>query len=160
MPLPPPLLDRLGDRWSALTLSLLGEGPAYFGELERRMSPVSRKVLTQTLRGLERDGLVLRTVEQSPVVRVSYALSELGASLTGPLLAIRRWTDRHQPSVDAARSAYDAARPSPGVTALRERAAAQPGNVRRLNRRRPRGASTDTPGPPCKARPRRAPPRP
>ncbi|MBB4892265.1 DNA-binding HxlR family transcriptional regulator [Streptomyces olivoverticillatus] len=119
-----PLLDRLGDRWSALTLSLLGEGPAYFGELERRMSPVSRKVLTQTLRGLERDGLVLRTVEQSPVVRVSYALSELGASLTGPLLAIRRWTDRHQPSVDAARSAYDAARPSPGVTALRERAAA------------------------------------
>ncbi|MGK5730743.1 winged helix-turn-helix transcriptional regulator [Streptomyces sp. URMC 124] len=119
-----PLLDRLGDRWSALTLTLLGEdGPAYFGELERRMSPVSRKVLTQTLRGLERDGLVRRTVEDGPVVRVAYALTGLGESLAGPLAALRGWTDRHQESVEQARAAYDAARPEPGVTVLRERAA-------------------------------------
>ncbi|MGK5544526.1 winged helix-turn-helix transcriptional regulator [Streptomyces sp. URMC 127] len=119
-----PLLDRLGDRWSALTLTLLDAGPAYFGELERRMRPVSRKVLTQTLRGLERDGLVHRTVEDDqPVVRVAYGLTELGRSLAGPLAAIEGWTERHQQTVERARAAYDAAQPGPGVTALRERAA-------------------------------------
>ncbi|WP_235489390.1 winged helix-turn-helix transcriptional regulator [Streptomyces roseoverticillatus] len=118
------MLDRLGDRWSALTLSLLGEGPSYFGELERRMRPVSRKVLTQTLRGLERDGLVHRTVEDGQaVVRVAYGLTELGRSLIGPLAAIEGWHERHQQTVERARAAYDAAPPEPGVTTLRERAA-------------------------------------
>ncbi|MFF7729710.1 winged helix-turn-helix transcriptional regulator [Streptomyces sp. NPDC008001] len=133
-----PLLDRLGDRWSALTLTLLGEGPAYFGELERRMSPVSRKVLTQTLRGLERDGLVCREVEDGrPVVRVAYGLTELGRSLAGLLDALQGWTDRHQESVEEARAAYDAAPPRTGVTALRERAA--------LGRSAPGGAALRRP---------------
>ncbi|NYI03460.1 winged helix-turn-helix transcriptional regulator [Allostreptomyces psammosilenae] len=118
-----PLLDRLGDRWSALALAILEEGPEYHGELRRRMGEVSRKVLTQTLRALERDGLVSRTVVQGPVVRVRYALTPLGHTLAAPLVAIRDWTAHHQAAVDQARRAYDARPAEPGVTRLREEAA-------------------------------------
>ncbi|MFE9427890.1 winged helix-turn-helix transcriptional regulator [Kitasatospora sp. NPDC006697] len=117
-----PLLDRLGDRWSALLLVTLQEGPSHYGELERRIGDISRKVLTQTLRSLERDGLVLRTVLAGTVVRVSYRLSPLGESLAEPLTAIRGWIDRHQPEVTAHQLTYDAARSAvPGVTELRRR---------------------------------------
>jgi DNA-binding HxlR family transcriptional regulator len=117
-----PLLDRLGDRWSALLLVTLQEGSSCYGGLERRIGDISRKVLTQTLRSLERDGLVTRTVLDGPVVRVRYELSELGRSLAEPLNAIHGWIERHQPAVEASRRAFDArSDDTPGVTELRRR---------------------------------------
>ncbi|MFE0465042.1 winged helix-turn-helix transcriptional regulator [Kitasatospora sp. NPDC058965] len=117
-----PLLDRLGDRWSALLLVTLQEGGCCYGDLERRIGDISRKVLTQTLRSLERDGLVTRTVLTGTVVRVRYELSELGHSLAEPLGAIRGWIDRHQEQVETHRRSYDAGEATaPGVTELRRR---------------------------------------
>ncbi|MDH6120174.1 helix-turn-helix domain-containing protein [Kitasatospora sp. GAS204B] len=118
-----PLLDRLGDRWSALLLVTLQQGPAQYGDLHRRIGDISRKILTEKLRSLERDGLVTRTVLGGPVLRVRYELSPLGLSLAEPLDAIRGWIDRYQPSVEANQRAYDAANPAPGVTELRRRRA-------------------------------------
>ncbi|WP_063774821.1 winged helix-turn-helix transcriptional regulator [Kitasatospora azatica] len=117
-----PLLDRLGDRWSVLLLVMLQDGSSCYGGLQRRIGDISRKVLTQTLRSLERDGLVIRTVIDGPVVRVRYELSELGHSLAEPLSVIRGWIDQHQPSVEANQRAYDArSTETPGVTELRRR---------------------------------------
>ncbi|MFF4649097.1 winged helix-turn-helix transcriptional regulator [Streptomyces sp. NPDC001380] len=121
------LLDRLGDRWSALALCVLHEGPEYHGGLRRAMGgEVSRQVLTRTLRALERDGLVDREVEPGPVLRVRYALTPLGRTLAEPLAAVRDWTDRHRDAVDAARAAYDARPPEPAVTELRRAAPPEP----------------------------------
>ncbi|GAB2738023.1 winged helix-turn-helix transcriptional regulator [Kitasatospora kifunensis] len=116
-----PLLDRLGDRWSVLLLVTLQEGPAHYGDLNRRIGDISRKILTQTLRSLERDGLVIRTVLPDSVVKVRYELSPLGHSLAEPLSAIRSWIDHHQPTVEAHQRAYDARTDDLGVTELRRR---------------------------------------
>lgn len=116
-----PLLSRLGERWTALLLVVLQSGPRHFGTLEREIDGISRKILTQTLRTLERDGLVTRTVEDGPVVKVRYGLSPLGRSLAEPLAAVGAWMDRHQPEVEAARRTYDARAERPGVTELRQR---------------------------------------
>ncbi|MCX4747508.1 helix-turn-helix transcriptional regulator [Kitasatospora sp. NBC_01287] len=118
-----PLLDRLGDRWSALLLVTLQQGPAHYGDLHRRIGDISRKILTEKLRSLERDGLITRTVLGGPVLRVRYELSPLGRSLARPLDAIRDWIDQHQPAVEANRLAYDTHHAAPGVTELRRRAA-------------------------------------
>lgn len=81
------ILDRVGDRWTVL-VGILSEGDARFSEVRRRIEGVSRKMLTQTLRGLERDGLVPRTVYPEVPVRVEYALTDLGLTLCAPLRAL------------------------------------------------------------------------
>ena len=102
------LLDRIGDKWTVLVLGELGkDGACRFTQLRKRLSGVSEKMLTQTLRGLERDGLVRRTVYPSVPVRVEYALTPLGQTLRGPLKALTQWSVQHISDVLAAREEYD-----------------------------------------------------
>jgi DNA-binding HxlR family transcriptional regulator len=101
------ILDRIGDRWTVLVVGTLGEGDARFSELRRRIEGVSQKMLTQTLRALERDGLVLRTVYPQVPVRVEYALTDAGRTLLGPLHALQRWSIEHLGDVSASQEAYD-----------------------------------------------------
>jgi DNA-binding HxlR family transcriptional regulator len=114
-----PTLDRLADRWSAELIGLLVGGPRCAGELQRATG-ATRKVLTETLRALERDGLLEREVLPDPLVRVRYSLTPLGASLAGPLAAIRDWSQQNLPAVAAARARYESREDRPGVTALRQ----------------------------------------
>lgn len=103
------ILDRIGDRWTVLIVGALGDGPARFSELRRRIEGVSQKMLTQTLRGLERDGLVTRTVFPEVPVRVEYALTEAGRSLQAPLRALEEWSIQHLTDVSASQQAFDRA---------------------------------------------------
>lgn len=102
------LLDRIGDKWSILVLGELGkQGPCRFTRLRNRLAGVSEKMLTQTLRALERDGLVRRTVYPAVPVRVEYELTSLGETLRVPLKALTEWSVQHLPEVLAAHEAYD-----------------------------------------------------
>ncbi|GAA1615053.1 winged helix-turn-helix transcriptional regulator [Leucobacter chromiireducens] len=101
------LLDRIGDRWTVLIIGALGDGPLRFGELSRRVDGVSQKMLTQTLRALERDGLVTRTLYPQVPPRVEYELTQAGRTLQGPLGALDDWARTHMVGVLAAREAYD-----------------------------------------------------
>ncbi|GAA3253599.1 winged helix-turn-helix transcriptional regulator [Nonomuraea helvata] len=101
------LLDRLSDKWVTLVLSALAAGPRRYSHLARRIAGVSQKMLTQTLRGLERDGLVSRTLTPSVPVRVDYALTPLGESLMPLVAAIKSWAETHIGDVEAARERYD-----------------------------------------------------
>lgn len=96
-------LDRIADRWTALVIGLLAERPHRFGELRRKIDGISQKMLTQTLRSLERDGLVNRRAEATVPVTVEYSLTPLGQTLVGPLAAIRDWAEAHIEEVIAAR---------------------------------------------------------
>lgn len=103
------LLDRIGDKWSILVLGELGEhGRSRFTELRNRLSGISEKMLTQTLRALESDGLVLRTVHATVPVRVEYELTALGQTLRAPLRALTEWSLQHTDEVLAARAEYAA----------------------------------------------------
>jgi len=103
------LLDRIGDKWAVLVLGELGNQAACrFTQLRKRLSGVSEKMLTQTLRALERDGLVLRTVYPEVPVRVEYELTPLSETLREPLKALTEWSLRHTEAVLAAREVYDA----------------------------------------------------
>jgi len=102
------VLDRVGDKWSVLILGLLAGGPRRFTELSREIEGVSQKMLTQTLRGLERDGLITRTVFASVPPRVDYALTDLGGTLTAPLATLETWARDHIGDVVKARAKYDA----------------------------------------------------
>jgi len=101
------LLDRIGDKWVTLVLSALADGPQRYSDLSRRIAGVSQKMLTQTLRSLERDGLVSRSVTPSVPVRVDYALTPLGTTLMPLLAHIKEWAEQHMDEVAAARAAYD-----------------------------------------------------
>ncbi len=101
------MLDRIGDRWSVLVVLVLGDGPKRYSELAAIIDGVSQKMLTQTLRGLERDGLVTRTVHAAVPPRVDYALTDLGRSLIGLVSALEVWATTHMGDVLAARDAYD-----------------------------------------------------
>lgn len=101
------VLGRLGDKWVALVLKALGEGPRRHGELARTVAGARQKMLTQTLRALERDGLIARTVTPAVPVRVDYALTPLGHSLLDVVDVVTRWADQHVPGLDAARRDYD-----------------------------------------------------
>jgi DNA-binding HxlR family transcriptional regulator len=101
------VLDRIGDRWTVLVVGALADGPMRFSELARRIEGVSQKMLTQTLRGLERDGLVTRTVHAEVPPRVEYALTEVGSTLIEPLAALDRWARAHMPAILGSRSRYD-----------------------------------------------------
>jgi DNA-binding HxlR family transcriptional regulator len=103
------LLDRLSDKWVCLVLAALADGALRYGDLSRKIAGVSQKMLTQTLRAIERDGLVTRTVTMSVPVRVDYELTELGMSLLPVTQAIKRWAEANIERVEAARAAYDAA---------------------------------------------------
>jgi DNA-binding HxlR family transcriptional regulator len=103
------LLDRIGDKWAVLVLGELAKhGACRFTQLRKQVSGVSEKMLTQTLRALERDGLVHRTVYPAVPVRVEYALTPLGQTLREPLRTLTEWSVRHIAEVLAAREEYDA----------------------------------------------------
>ncbi len=101
------VLDRIGDKWTALVIGLLEEGPQRFSALRRSIGGISQKMLTQTLRSLERDGLVSRTVYPEVPPRVEYELTPLGETLCAPLAAIRNWAEAHIDEVTAAQDRYD-----------------------------------------------------
>ncbi|TMR08100.1 helix-turn-helix transcriptional regulator [Nonomuraea turkmeniaca] len=102
------LLDRLSDKWVTLVLTALQAGPCRYSDLARRIAGVSQKMLTQTLRVLERDGLVSRTLTPSVPVRVDYELTPLGESLMPLVAAIKSWAEAHIEDVERAREHYDA----------------------------------------------------
>ncbi len=104
------VLDRIGDRWTVLVVGSLSQGPMRFSELGRRIEGISQKMLTQTLRGLERDGLVARTVHPEVPPRVEYALTRVGSTLIEPLDALDAWAREHLPVIEEARTRYDEAR--------------------------------------------------
>ncbi|MFI9819756.1 winged helix-turn-helix transcriptional regulator [Streptomyces sp. NPDC052013] len=101
------LLDRISDKWVALVVSALAAGPMRYSELGRKIAGVSPKMLTQTLRTLERDGLLTRTVTPSVPVRVDYTLTPLGHSLSLLLSAVKDWAETHFDEVHKAREEYD-----------------------------------------------------
>ncbi|WP_225993605.1 winged helix-turn-helix transcriptional regulator [Actinomadura rudentiformis] len=102
------LLDTIGNKWASLVIVALGlEGRMRFSELSTRIAGVSQKMLTQTLRGLERDGLLIRTVTPSVPVRVDYELTPLGLSLLDPIRHLKEWAEAHMAEVDKAREEYD-----------------------------------------------------
>ena len=101
------LLDRIADKWSVLILLLLGQEEMRFNALKRRIEGVSQKMLSQTLRSLERDGLVSRTVVATVPVTVTYAITPLGQGLIGSLQSMIDWAETHMPDVAAAQRSYD-----------------------------------------------------
>jgi DNA-binding HxlR family transcriptional regulator len=101
------VLNRVGDKWSVLVIKLLGDGTKRFTELQRAIEGISQRMLTLTLRQLERDGLILRTVYPTVPPRVEYALTELGRTLLEPVMALAAWADTHRPDIEAARRGYD-----------------------------------------------------
>jgi len=104
------LLDTLSDKWVTLVLVALAHGPLRHAELARQIAGVSQKMLTQTLRALERDGMLTRSVTPTVPVRVDYELTPLGADLQREVRAIKAWAERYMPRVLAARRSYDARR--------------------------------------------------
>ncbi|GAA3334912.1 helix-turn-helix transcriptional regulator [Curtobacterium sp. C1] len=102
------LLDRIGDRWSVLTIGSLAGGPLRYSALASRVQGVSQKMLTQTLRALERDGLVTRTVYPEIPPHVEYELTERGRSLRAVLEPLEDWATTHMAEVQDSRDAYDA----------------------------------------------------
>jgi DNA-binding HxlR family transcriptional regulator len=101
------ILDRVADKWSLLVIALLDQRTLRFTELKRKIDGVSQRMLTRTLRHLERDGLVERTVYPTVPPRVDYALTPLGASLHTTIKALVVWTEGHQNEIASARTAYD-----------------------------------------------------
>jgi DNA-binding HxlR family transcriptional regulator len=103
------VLDRIGDKWSVLILLNLAEAPRRFGELWRRIEDISQRMLTQTLRDLQRDGLVDRRVFPTTPPSVEYRLTALGSSLLRPLAGLVAWAEAHHAQIKDARRAFEAA---------------------------------------------------
>jgi len=101
------VLARIGDKWSVLIVSRLGDGPLRFSELRRSIGGISQRMLTLTLRGLERDGLVTRAVFPTIPPRVDYALTPLGRDLLVPVSALGAWATRNQSKIAQAREQFD-----------------------------------------------------
>src|ERR687893_848022 len=101
------ILDRIADKWSLLAIALLHGRTLRFTELQRKIDGISQRMLTVTLRQLERDGLVSRTVHPVVPPRVEYALTPLGATLHATIQSLVVWTEDHQAEIAAARAAYD-----------------------------------------------------
>ena len=101
------LLSRIGDKWTVLVVATLAEGPRRFNELRREIPSVSQRMLTLTLRNLERDGLVSRKVTPSIPPRVDYALTELGQSLQKPITALSQWALDNVHMIHAAQAQFD-----------------------------------------------------
>lgn len=101
------LLQRIGDKWTVLVVTTLSSGSKRFNELRREIPTVSQRMLTLTLRNLERDGLVSRTVTPTIPPRVDYELTELGHSLVGPLHGIEVWALEHVSDIHDAQARFD-----------------------------------------------------
>jgi DNA-binding HxlR family transcriptional regulator len=104
------VLDRVGDKWSLLVIATLHDGRLRFSELQRHIPGVSQRMLTLTLRQLERDGLITRSVFAEVPPRVVYELTEMGITLIAPSLALARWAIEHHPAIQASRADFDALR--------------------------------------------------
>ncbi|GAB2877216.1 helix-turn-helix domain-containing protein [Streptomyces deserti] len=102
------ILDRVADKWSLLVIALLDKRRLRFTELRREIDGISQRMLTVTLRQLERDGLVKRTVHPVVPPRVEYELTSLGQTLHATIQSLVTWTEEHQQEIAAARAAYDA----------------------------------------------------
>jgi DNA-binding HxlR family transcriptional regulator len=105
------VLDAISDKWVTLVLNALADGPLRYSDLARRIAGVSQKMLTQTLRRLERDGLLTRTITPSVPVRVDYQLTPLGATILPVVTAIKQWSEAHIDEIHTARDDYDRERP-------------------------------------------------
>ncbi|WP_227254911.1 winged helix-turn-helix transcriptional regulator [Frigoriglobus tundricola] len=103
------IMALVGEKWTVIVVVMLSGGPRRFKELQRMIPGVSQRMLTLTLRGLERDGLVARTVFPTVPPRVDYALTELGESLRAPVLALGTWARENRAQIEAARDRYDRA---------------------------------------------------
>ena len=103
------VLSRIGDKWSMLIVSCLAHGPQRFSELKRAIPTISQRMLTLSLRGLERDGLVSRTVTPSIPPRVHYELTALGVSLRGPVCALSQWALDNIAAIHGAQAGFDGA---------------------------------------------------
>jgi DNA-binding HxlR family transcriptional regulator len=103
------VLGRVGDKWTVLVVSTLGNGPMRFNELRRALGSISQRMLTLTLRALERDGLVTRTVFPIVPPRVDYELTRLGRSLLEPVNALALWARKNRAGIQDARRRFDAA---------------------------------------------------
>lgn len=101
------VLNRVGDKWSVQIVALLGDGALRFSELRRSIEGISQRMLTLTLRGLERDGLVTRTVFAEIPPRVEYELTKLGDTLLEPIQALAEWAAEHRTSIHEARARFD-----------------------------------------------------
>jgi DNA-binding HxlR family transcriptional regulator len=101
------VLDRIGDKWSFLLILKLAQHPHRFGELRREVDDISQRMLTQTLRSLQRDGLISRTVFPTTPPSVEYSLTDLGRSLLEPMRSLVTWADLHQSAIQAARMQFD-----------------------------------------------------
>lgn len=102
-----PLLGRIGDKWTVLTIVVLQRGPRRFNDIRRSIDGISQQMLSRTLKMLERDGMVIRTTFPTTPPQVQYELSDLGVSLSGPVLAVGKWAYDHLEQIDAARNRYD-----------------------------------------------------
>jgi DNA-binding HxlR family transcriptional regulator len=102
------VLDRIGDKWAIYVVDRLGDGPRRFSELNRGIDGITGRMLTVTLRGLERDGIVTRTVHAAVPPRVDYELTELGRTLLETIGQLVAWADAHLGEIEAARAGYDA----------------------------------------------------
>src|SRR5215813_11503614 len=103
------ILARVGDKWTVLVVGVLGDGPKRFSEIRRSLGSISQRMLTLTLRGLERDGLVTRTVFPTVPPRVDYALTKLGRSLLVPVSGLGLWARQNRSAIQDARSRFDVA---------------------------------------------------
>src|SRR4029079_11495148 len=101
------VLSRVGDKWTILVVGELGNGPKRFNEIRRALGSISQRMLTLTLRGLERDGLVTRTVFPTVPLKVEYELTKLGRSLLEPVSGIGLWARQHRTAIEAARQRFD-----------------------------------------------------
>lgn len=106
------ILDRIGDKWTVLVVAALSEGPMRFNAIMRVIDGVSHRMLTRTLRGLEQDGLVQRTVYPTNPPKVEYQLTDLGLSLIEPLNTLFRWARHNRHAIEASRN--NQAMPNPG----------------------------------------------
>lgn len=101
-------LARIGDKWTVMVVGVLSQGRKMrYSELSQRIEGISQRMLTLTLKALERDGLIDRTTYPTIPPRVEYELTSLGQSLIGPLRALHEWAATHRPSIQAAREAFD-----------------------------------------------------
>lgn len=107
------VLDLVADKWSLYVVGYLGDGPRRFTELRRGIEGISQRMLTVTLRGLERDGIVDRTVYNVMPPHVSYALTPMGSTLVQATTPLIDWSVQHLPAIDAARATFDARTPLP-----------------------------------------------
>jgi DNA-binding HxlR family transcriptional regulator len=113
------VLNRVGDKWSVLIVGMLGDGPKRFNELRRAIEGISQRMLTLTLRGLERDGLITRTIFPTIPPRVDYELTAMGRTLLKPITALAEWSEGNRVAIQESRNRFDA------KEARRTKAAAQ-----------------------------------